>query len=565
MPIVDADLVFRQSERMTDFDDGGGRMSTVVVLDGVKNNLFPDVTDVDRLTGRVSLRKVYAAALNADTDTLLSAHVLLDVPPADAATSAAIFSLGSFGGFDPPLVSSRLRAEEFFASCVPRTQWIVTEGSSGVESASASWTGGGTSVTIEVSLTGSGAWRAVAQGAVVAVKQNSGGGVITTLHEVQVALPAAPHAGGLESKVLTVDPPLPGVGAQTGSLQYLGGKPGSSNGNPWRLFGVAVAPAISALGASSLVVSGIWPRVVPIDPLVGYPVTEPAGVGVDVLPWHVAHGRAQAIFAGDPLLIHHTAIIGPASVSNGQVVDAGRTVLARLRIIGNNGVEHYRATAGQTPVGSGATADLDAGTVTINDVSGFSQPVTIEHRIEEMALATTVGLTTIGINRALSRQYPAGTRVSSLLMSGDLQGRAADGFAQTAWTGVWQDTVSGGTPLGDYNEASYPITTNNAGAVTQRWAVIFTTTQAFRVVGEDLGEIGTGTTMSEYAPVNPATGQPFFRIPAAGWGSGWAAGNVYRFNTTGSNTPVWALRCVAPSLPTGADAVTLQLRGYVSS
>jgi hypothetical protein len=561
MPIVDADLVFRQSERMTDFDDGGGRMSTVVVLDGVKNNLFPDITDVDRLTGRVSLRKVFAAALNADTDTLLSAHVLLDVPPADAATSAVICALRGALGYDPPLMSQRSQAASYVQSCAPAAMPIATLNGTNdpTTSVSASWTGGGTTLTLSAVFASpsGGAWMAVAEGQVVSVRL----GGVRTLHMVQAAASYAAVAAGTQTRALTVAPALPGSGAQAGTAVYVNTAPTLTS----RFWGVAAAPGITGSGASSITVSSTWARVAPADPSAAYPTAEDPAYGINVLPWADTHGLTPVIRQGDAVLIHHSANIGPASVSNGQVVDTGRTVLARLRIIGNNGVEHYRATAGQTPVGSGATADLNAGTVTINDVSGFSQPVTIEHRIEEMALATTVGLTTIGINRALSRQYPAGTRVSSLLMSGDLQGRAADGFAQTAWTGVWQDTVIGGTPLGDYNEASYPITTNNAGAVTQRWAVIFTTTQAFRVVGEDLGEIGTGTTMSEYAPVNPATGQPFFRIPAAGWGSGWAAGNVYRFNTTGSNTPVWALRCVAPSLPTGADAVTLQLRGYVSS
>jgi hypothetical protein len=148
---------------------------------------------------------------------------------------------------------------------------------------------------------------------------------------------------------------------------------------------------------------------------------------------------------------------------------------------------------------------------------------------------------------------------------GDLQGRPNGGFAQQAWTGVWSNSVIGGAPVGDYNKAVHPIECTNAGAVTERWAVIFTNTTAFRVIGESLGEIGTGNTGSDFAPVNPTTSAPYFTLSAAGWGSGWAAGNVYRFNTTGANAPVWALRCVLPSTPSGDDSVTLQMRGYVNT
>ncbi len=540
MPIVDADLVFRQSERMTDFPDGGGRMSTVVVVDGVKNNLFPDITDVDRLTGRVSLRKVFAAALNADTDTLLSAHVLLDVPPVDAATSAVIFSLSGALGYDPPLSSARAQAEQFVGGGRPASATLQIGsyiGGGSFSSVSATWTGGGTSLTLSNFFPGpsGGTWAAVPVGRVVSV--NLGG--VRSVHTVNTPATGGAAAPGTETIVLTVTEPLPGSGAQSGTVVY----PNLDGG--YRFRGVAVAPGVTGSGASSITVSSTWARIMPVAAAAAYPTAENAAFGIGgVLSWANTHGLTPVIMSGDALLIHHTATIGPSNVSNGQTIDTLRTALARLRIIGNNGVEHYRATRGQAPVGSGATADLDAGTVTITNVAGFSQPVTIEHRIEELGLATTVTLTTIGLNNALTRSYPAGTRVSSLLMSGDLQGRALNGFAQTAWTGVWADSVSGGTPLGDYNEASYPVTTTNAGAVTERWAVIFTSTQAFRVVGEDLGEIGTGTTQAEYAPLNPATGQPYFRIPALGWGSGWAAGNVYRFNTIGSNTPVWALRCV---------------------
>ena len=48
-----------------------------------------------------------------------------------------------------------------------------------------------------------------------------------------------------------------------------------------------------------------------------------------------------------------------------------------MRVLGQDGAVIH----------TGYTADLEAGTVAFNDVTGYSQPVTIEHRIEDMAVA----------------------------------------------------------------------------------------------------------------------------------------------------------------------------------
>ena len=124
---------------------------------------------------------------------------------------------------------------------------------------------------------------------------------------------------------------------------------------------------------------------------------------------------------------------------------------------------------------------------------------------------------------------------------------------------------AGGTPTADFNDAVYPIVTTNQGSITDRWTIIFTNTAAFRCIGELTGEISGGNTGVAYAPINPATGVPYFTIPALGWGSGWSSGNVYRFNTSGANAPLWLIRTVAPSVPGGSDSVTVEFRGYVNT
>lgn len=84
------------------------------------------------------------------------------------------------------------------------------------------------------------------------------------------------------------------------------------------------------------------------------------------------------------------------------------------------------------------------------------------------------------------------------------------------------------------NGRQYPITATNRGALTERWVVRMTNSTSFEVIGENVGVIATGNTSADCAPNNPATGVPYFRLPALGWGNGWATGNVLRFNTIGS-------------------------------
>ncbi len=95
MTIASTDLKLKKPERLTDNADGGGRQTSVVIEDGVLNNVFQDISRLDRVTGRVSLRKGFFHVHTANTDTLLGAHVILIDPPDDDFTFVCIFATGS--------------------------------------------------------------------------------------------------------------------------------------------------------------------------------------------------------------------------------------------------------------------------------------------------------------------------------------------------------------------------------------------------------------------------------------------------------------------------------------
>ncbi|MCK7547197.1 hypothetical protein ACFQGA_09595 [Marinobacter koreensis] len=95
MTITSDQIVLSESEVMADTDDGGGRMSGRIVVSGQVNNTFPDISRIDRVYGRVNLRKLYLFINAANTDTLLGAHTILSEMAKDPNVHVVLFDTGS--------------------------------------------------------------------------------------------------------------------------------------------------------------------------------------------------------------------------------------------------------------------------------------------------------------------------------------------------------------------------------------------------------------------------------------------------------------------------------------
>jgi hypothetical protein len=185
-----------------------------------------------------------------------------------------------------------------------------------------------------------------------------------------------------------------------------------------------------------------------------------------------------------------------------------------------------------------------------------------------MVLVSDVQITgRLKFTRPLTHEYPVpGSYVSSALVAGDLFAQVNTVFDQSSWSNAWADSLSGNAATGTFNVTQFPITVTNRGAITERWAIQFTNTTSFQVIGEHVGVIATGNTSTDCAPLNPATGAPYFVIPAAGWGSGWSTGNVLRMNTVGAMFPVWMVRTVQQGPETVLDdRFTVLIRGDVNA
>ncbi len=270
-------------------------------------------------------------------------------------------------------------------------------------------------------------------------------------------------------------------------------------------------------------------------------------------------GRVPIIRSGDVVVVHSTKTEAlPNPVSAGQTITLSRDKLASLTL----------QDAAGTEVDAGLySVNRETGTITMADpldLTGYTEPLIARHRIEDMALVNEAQINgLVSIVGGISRAYdPADTYVSSALIFGDLGSRVHHQFSQATWTNVWSDERIGNPTTAKYNDLLYPIQVDNKNSIRERWALIFTSSTSFNVVGEVSGVIGTGNTSTDCTPLNPVTGEPYFTILAAGWGSGWAINNVMRFNTDAAHAPVWVARTTVSGAATkNDDSFKIEARG----
>lgn len=214
------------------------------------------------------------------------------------------------------------------------------------------------------------------------------------------------------------------------------------------------------------------------------------------------------------------------------------------------------------------TVDYDYGRVTLGGdfvLANLVEPLVAKYRYQDMGLIRDVQINgQLTFTKPLTHNYDAvDTIVGSALVIGDMQARYTRKFVQSSWSNAWTDEPISGI-LANYNDSLYPFQVTNKGAIQERWALIFTDAQSFRCIGEYSGQIGTGTTNADYAPINPITGVAYFIIKKEGWGAGWANGNVLRFNTMAANFPIWVIRTVKQSEPRViSDQFQIMLRGDI--
>lgn len=94
MPIAHGDIKLNKSAVMLDVPEGGGGPVAATVPDGVSNAIFQDISELDRVNGRVNLRQLHVTVQSDNTDIYLGANVIVAEPPDDPNVSITLFSTG---------------------------------------------------------------------------------------------------------------------------------------------------------------------------------------------------------------------------------------------------------------------------------------------------------------------------------------------------------------------------------------------------------------------------------------------------------------------------------------
>ena len=422
MTIQQGNLKLLAAVVMDDADNNGGPPSSNVIPDGSSNTVFPDISELDRAGGRVQFRKIFPWVDEAATSTFYGANACLSDIPVDANTGCVLFEAASVSETQADViariggVTGSLPAG--FSSLISPEIYLRTSHSDPSQSYLFDVSddlGAGFSGTIEV-------------GTQLTVIEFSAGSVVKyetktveTVDTVDLTHPGAYYAilglsAGVHSSWSAVaagsywsDLVAPDA---YGTYVIIGSGGASLSTDDFAYFGATLLTSGITSGATVLPVAATSQPVVPVD-LIGTPDAATI-IGFDpALLTKSPTGEEPILQAGRFVVIGKTISAAPTTVSNAQVINLGETGLSRVRVIGDNG----------NVITAGYTADLEAGTVTFDNVAGYSQPVTVTGRVEDMARVLSIAGLNVTISRAVTHDYPSGSTVSAAVIFGDLRAR----------------------------------------------------------------------------------------------------------------------------------------------
>lgn len=261
-------------------------------------------------------------------------------------------------------------------------------------------------------------------------------------------------------------------------------------------------------------------------------------------------GRVPIFRVGDDILISNRKIDNLGSAfTGGQTINLSRADVDRICL---NDADNKPVIADLWDY------DLDTGSITFKpsiDLSAYKMPLSAVHTQEERNVITKVDIDgTLSLKFPNKRSYAIeDTFVSSMLLHDNLQVRVSVPFTQKAWKNIWSDKPDGEQLLNKLRLTDYPMILTDDGAITDRWLIKFISGSQFELYSEALGFVGKFDTLTNLAPINPATQKPYFTIDKRAFGGAdaqqtpWAAQDVIRFNTWGTLVPVWVLCAVQPT------------------
>lgn len=158
---------------------------------------------------------------------------------------------------------------------------------------------------------------------------------------------------------------------------------------------------------------------------------------------------------------------------------------------------------------------------------------------------------TLDFTPALANAYgTAATLVSSVYQQAIVVGSFSS-LAVTSASGSFDAATAG------------KLVINNKGAIEQSWTLTFTGSSSFNVSGNTVGALPTGgSTSADYAPLNPATGTPYFTLKSAAWSGTFQVNDQVRFDSRPAAIPIWYRRQVPAGTSSLAnDFASLAIHG----
>jgi hypothetical protein len=268
-------------------------------------------------------------------------------------------------------------------------------------------------------------------------------------------------------------------------------------------------------------------------------------------------GRMPFVRPGDFVVIGLSTTGSAFTPTNGQTINIGQTLLSSIDVLD---------AAGTGQVATGYTVDLDAGTLVINDISGWPAQVIVRGRAEVYRRVQAVGIDgTVTLTMPVGRGFPIGAVLSTAVRYGNKQAYVERLFDQQNFDGViWANVVTGNPAPAAYNATAHPVEVNNRGTVTTRWALKFRNDATnFDLISEHLGQIASGSVNTDFSPPNAqADNAPYFTLRSLGWGTGWAPGNTLFIHTVGAEMPMGVVRSTNPGSPSATNySALLEIRG----
>ena len=116
MTILTQDVKLLAAKVESDDPEGGGGPSGRVIPSGASNQIFTDVTSVDRAGGDVSIRQLHYHVQTDDTDRALDMYLMIARKPLDAAVDITLVEC-------PPFAVRTEIAAAVASYFIPASEW----------------------------------------------------------------------------------------------------------------------------------------------------------------------------------------------------------------------------------------------------------------------------------------------------------------------------------------------------------------------------------------------------------------------------------------------------------